>query len=153
MLQKFNNLSTQYHHRGVRGEYREEIVCGEIFDVNGLASSQCDVMIIDAERVPKMFAKTQRFVSAEGVYAVLEVKSKLDSEQLQDCLDRCRKIKALEKRAYVSEDGDIETGFHLYGNREPHFPKPFRLPLYLLSPSACNFAPHDYPLSLAVYGA
>ena len=67
MTQDFESISSQIHHSGSKGEVREEILkrflkdylpkkysvsSGEIIDIEGNVSNQCDVVIYDASNCP-----------------------------------------------------------------------------------------------------
>ncbi len=140
MLRQFETFSAQYQHRGLRGSAREdavkdflanylptnlEIAAGEIFDTKGSKSRECDVIVLDRFKVPLMFAGNKRLAPVEGIYAVMEVKSKLDSSALQDCLSKCSSIKSLVKTAYFPQTGAITDTFQAYGQEVQHFPTLF----------------------------
>jgi len=137
MLRKFQSFAAQFQHRGLRGTAREDIVSeflnaylpahiefvkGEIYDSFGMHSPQCDIIAIDRLKVPLMFGTDSRLVPIEGVYSVLEVKSNLDSKELNDCLGKCDKIKNLQKVAYIPQTGPIFGSVSAYGKILAHYP-------------------------------
>ncbi len=145
MLRQFEVFSAQYQHRGLRGSAREdavkdflvnylpsnlEIASGEIFDTRGSNPRECDVIVLDRSKVPLMFAGNKRLAPVEGVYAVMEVKSTLDSSALQDCLSKCSDIKGMEKTAYYPQTGAVLDVFHIYGQELHHFPTLFSVFAY-----------------------
>ena len=145
MLVQFDKVTAQFSHRGLRGTSREEVVseflknylpanveviAGEIFDTEGETSPECDIIVIDRMRVPLLFARNKRLVPIEGVYSVLEVKSNLDSRELNDCFRKCERVKNLEKKAFTKDTGPIIHTFSAYGRELDHFPTLFSIFAY-----------------------
>jgi hypothetical protein len=145
MLNQFKKMAGQHRHRGLRGAYREDIVRdflrdylpshveiagGEIFDVSGAISPECEAIVFDRIKVPLMFSRSRRFLPIEGVYSVVEVKSNLDSAELADCLKKCLVVKGLQKTAYIRQVGVIEHTFTVYGTAHPYFPTMFSIFAY-----------------------
>ncbi len=145
MLRQFEVFSAQYQHRGLRGSAREEVVkdflvnylpsnleiaSGEIFGTRGSNPRESDVIVLDRFKVPLMFAGNKRLVPVEGVYAVMEVKSNLDSSALRDCLSKCSDIKSMAKTAYYPQTGAVLDVFHIYGQELQHFPTLFSVFAY-----------------------
>jgi hypothetical protein len=113
MLADFEKIHSQIEHMGGRGSEREaslrqfletylpgqySITTGEIVDTNGNSSRQCDLIIYDQISCPLLLAgKDYRVIPAESVYAVIEVKSVLDSNQLERAIENIRSIKQLER--------------------------------------------------------
>ena len=58
----------------------------------------------------------------ESVYAAIEVKSKLDSRELADCLAKVQRIKALPKVAYEPQCPSMIRSSYLYGREWPYTP-------------------------------
>ena len=101
---KFDTLRDAIKHDGVVGIEGENIVSaflrdrlpaaigvttGEVIDVQGRRSKQIDVLLYDALRTPMLFTgekKDTHLVPAEGVLAVVEVKTRLRSRDLEGCL-------------------------------------------------------------------
>ncbi len=145
MLRQFEIFSAQYQHRGLRGSAREDVVSnflvnylpsnleiasGEIFDTRGSNTRECDVIILDRLKVPLMFSGNKRLTPIEGVYAVMEVKSSLDSPALRDCLSKCSDIKSMPKTAYYPQEGAVVDTFSIYGQELLHFPTLFSVFAY-----------------------
>lgn len=115
---KFDKLRDSMEHNGVVGQEGEKIVAaflrerlpssigvttGEILDVEGGRSRQLDVILYDALRTPMLFAGEEdetHVVPAEGVLAVIEVKTRLRSGDLDGCLANCRSVKQRLRTAY-----------------------------------------------------
>ncbi len=130
MACQFDFISTQYRHRGLTGSRKEEVVreflrtflpvhlevsSGELFDSSGAHSGECDVIVSDRSRVPRLLAGNNRLIPVEGAYCVLEIKTKLDRPELKDCLGKMEKAKSLSKRAFFPETGMIRNTFDAYG--------------------------------------
>ena len=85
-------------------------------------SHAMDIIIYDALRCPIFYSKpnTQTFPN-EGVYAVVEVKSMLDSRALEDDIDKLISAKRLPKFAYYEEAIKRSVG-PIYGKQWSYFP-------------------------------
>ncbi len=113
MLTDFDKIHSQIEHMGGRGGEREAnlrmfleaylprqyaIATGEIVDSKGNISRQCDLIIYDALTCPLLLAgQDYRVFPAESVYAVIEVKSVLDTVQLNSSIENIRSVKDLER--------------------------------------------------------
>ena len=76
------------------------ISSGEAFDKNGNTSKQLDIVIYDAV-FSYTIPYTENFMHfpCESVYGIVEVKSKLDKEELNKAIDNIASIKALERES------------------------------------------------------
>ena len=76
---------------------------GEIIDSAGNSSKQLDTIIFDNAKTIKLFASEDiRVVPVECVYAVIEIKSNIDSEKTIDKIfENMLSVKNLEKKAYL----------------------------------------------------
>ena len=107
-------------HGGDKGENREEILRqflkerlpqrygiakGEILDPSGVHSHSADLIIYDALNCPVLFTGKTAVLPIEGVYGIIEVKSRLSKQKL---LDACEKIEDF-KRLAPRELSIIET--------------------------------------------
>ena len=113
MLADFDGFQSQITHKGERGSERETsiklfleaylpkryaIASGEIVDSQGNTSRQCDLVIFDSQNCPLLLAgKDYRIFPAESVYAVIEVKSVLDTAQLKKAADNIFSVKNLKR--------------------------------------------------------
>lgn len=95
-------------HNGLKGALREIVVrdllepllpseyvvgSGQIISAWGQTSGQTDIVICDRRVIPPvLFDRTQGFFPVEAVIATVEVKSKLDSQELQMAHDAAVKI-------------------------------------------------------------
>ena len=92
------------------------VTTGEVVDVNGARSRQLDVILYDAARTPMLFAgpsNDTHVVPAEGVLAVIEVKTTLRSSDLQGIVKNCRSVKTLTRAAYFEQP--IQVSYRMYG--------------------------------------
>lgn len=116
----FVNNDNQLNHPGEFGQYREAICSrfleffiprklsidsGFLINTNNEVSTQCDLVIFDANHTPMIQTeKLQKFFPVETVCAVGEVKSRLTFTQLNDALIKLSKIK---KQAEYCENPSI----------------------------------------------
>jgi len=86
-------------------------------------SKQIDIVIYDKLNTPVLYAaENLRLFPIEGVYAIIEVKSKLNSASLKDAIDNIRSVKNMTKRAFIEQGGVIINNFTLHGKESEHFP-------------------------------
>lgn len=122
---KFDRLRESLEHNGVVGQEGEKIVAtflrerlpasigvttGEILDAEGGRSRQTDIILYDAARTPMLFSGEENdthVVPAEGVLAVIEVKTRLRSGDLETCLANCRSVKQRVRAAYFPEVNQV----------------------------------------------
>jgi len=114
MLQQKYAVSTSIWHRGERGRQRENglmmflqetlpaaygVATGEIMPYKGKKPSpQCDIIVYDRLRTP-VFGINQAVqqIPLEGVYAVIETKSTIDSKALSDAKRKFESIKSMPR--------------------------------------------------------
>lgn len=136
---EFDFLSSQFKNRLSAGEAREYVLkellrnylpqklgvgSGMVIDSRGAKSRQIDIVIYDALNTPVMYAADNlQIFPVECVYAVIEVKSHLNSSELKKSLVNIRTVKSMSKTAYVpDDDSDIKHPVYLYGQTLDHFP-------------------------------
>ena len=128
---EFEKAPTAVRHSGVAGQESERIVAGflrerlpdaigvttgEVIDSQGGRSRQIDVILYDALRTPMTFSgelDDTHVVPAEGVLAVVEVKTHLRSGDLGACVTNCRSVKQRVRTAYFRQP--IESRYYAYG--------------------------------------
>ena len=121
LIVRFDKVRDAIEHNGLVGQEGEKIVAaflrerlprsigvttGEVLDVEGGRSRQTDVVLYDAMRTPMLFTgeeKDTHVVPAEGVLAVIEVKTRLRSSDLEGCLANCRSVKQRVRTAYFPQ--------------------------------------------------
>jgi hypothetical protein len=75
---------------------RYEIDSGIVIDSNGATSDQIDIVIFDRQYTPTLLdQKSHRFIPAEAVYAVFEVKPKINKEYLEYAAKKAASVKQL----------------------------------------------------------
>ncbi len=101
-----------------------DVSSGIIVDSNGRVSKQIDVIIFDSLKTPIFFKnKDTQIIPVECVYAVIEVKKKIGSEdELQKIIKNMESVRSLEKKAYFSSDGAIKYTNTLYGKKWDYWP-------------------------------
>jgi hypothetical protein len=102
--------SAAIRHAGDRGENREAILRnflsdnlpkrygvtkGEVITPEGEHSFAADIIVYDALNCPVLYAGETKILPIEGVYGVIEVKSRLSKHQLVDALGKLASFKAL----------------------------------------------------------
>ena len=131
MITELRAIRASFSHNGIIGTSVEEIVskflngrlpgsaravAGQVIDHTGTRSKQMDVVIYDVSRTPMLFASTigtQNLVPAEGVIAVVEVKTKLTREELRKSATNCTSVKQLDRSAIAAPQ--VLKEFVLYG--------------------------------------
>jgi len=72
---------------------------GLIYDSNGNISNETDLLIADGLNNAPLFRESEKHLwFVEAVYAALEIKSKLNPNELDNCLDKCRRFKRMERK-------------------------------------------------------
>lgn len=139
LLTEFDFLSSQLSHNPSRGAAREFVLrellrrhlpqklavgAGLIVSSDGQRSKQIDIVIYDALNTPIMYmADELQIFPVESVYAVIEVKSRLDSKELKKSVDNIRSVKKMPKTAYIINESPIIKTVELYGEEGlDHFP-------------------------------
>lgn len=135
---EFDFLSSQFSHRPSRGFAREYVLkellrqylpqklaigSGIVISTDGSVSKQLDIVIYDATNTPIMYgAGDLQIFPVECVYAVIEVKSFLNSGELSKSIENVRSVKSMRKIAYVPQQGPIISTTNLYGEELDYFP-------------------------------
>ena len=90
---------------------------------NESPSKQIDIIIYDKLNTPTLYnAENLRIFPIEGVYAVIEVKSNLNSKTLNEAIENIRSVKRMTKKAFFEQKGAIIRTVNLYGKEQEHFP-------------------------------
>jgi hypothetical protein len=100
-------------HDGVMGEVNEQhfidvlrkylpmryaIAHGIVIDSNGATSDQIDIVIFDRQYTPTLLdQQDHRFIPAEAVYGVLEVKPTINKGYLEYAADKAKSVRDLER--------------------------------------------------------
>ena len=87
-----------------------------IFDTLGNQSKQLDIIISDRNKTPIFkIGDRNRIVPVECVYAVIEVKSFLNTAELNKIFENMSSVRELEKKAFTEEYQDAHPTVNLYG--------------------------------------
>lgn len=100
-------------HNGVMGEVNElhfievlrkylpnryGLTQGIVVDCNGATSDQIDIIIFDPQYTPTLLdQQSHRFIPAEAVYAVFEVKPTINKNYLEYAADKAASVRRLER--------------------------------------------------------
>ncbi len=77
---------------------RYDVARAQVLDSNGHVSDQIDCVVFDPQYTPTLFSDEQhRFVAAEAVYAVLEVKPGLSKETLEYAGAKAASVRRLHR--------------------------------------------------------
>lgn len=77
---------------------RYEVDSAIVIDSNGRSSDQIDVVIFDNQYTPTLLdQKNHRFVPAEAVYAVLEVKPSINRSYVEYASDKAKSVRSLHR--------------------------------------------------------
>ena len=96
---------------------------GFVVDSNGSVSRQMDVILYDHHNTPRILtsAGAQMF-PVESTYACGEIKTDMDSMQLNDSFDKCLSYKRLVRRAYFPRPQPIlSQTYKLFGQHYDHW--------------------------------
>lgn len=113
MIIDFEKKTNQLEHLGDRGVARENILKdfldqylpkkyaiskGEIVDSEGNRSKQCDLIIYDHLSCPILYvSKDSQIFPAESVYAVIQVKSVLNTHEVESSINNIKSVKMLNR--------------------------------------------------------
>lgn len=139
MRADFEAQKEQLDHRGLTGRAREATLVAEYLEkylpgtlrlrrnvelvaTDGSTSPECDIVICDAQTPPLWTAGDVEVMPIECVYAVIEVKSRLDGRELDDAWSKIRRIKAMPKAAWYPDTGVIRTTVTMYGREWRYSP-------------------------------
>lgn len=112
-VQLINNV---FHHNGLKGEGNENMLrdllkkfipkkygigSGLIIDKNGNQSRQCDIVIYDNYNYPELLSMSSvKLYPVDIVYAVVEIKTKLDSAKSKIAIENINSVLTLD---YIKE--------------------------------------------------
>ena len=134
MRRELADIRRSFKHPGIKGDGSEEILRrflkkylpkglevgkGEIIDHTGRRSKQCDVVIYNPLRAPT-FAQSDdhQVFPAEGVVAVIEVKTRLAKSDVAPIIEAMKAVKSLDRSAYISpwrESDSLNLSYNWYG--------------------------------------
>ena len=90
---------------------------GFLVDSDEKISKQLDVIIYDAFKTPILYeSENIRVIPIECAYSVIEVKSKLGENELNDIFKNMDSVRSLKRKAYYPH-GTIKDTYKLYGKK------------------------------------
>jgi len=130
MLSSFDGCDSKVPHAGEKGGIRERRVrdfltdhlprkygvgSGHIIDKCGNVSLQEDIVIFDQSNCPLLgIDRYYQIFPCETVSATVEVKSRLDSAEVTNCLEHCERLQTLDRRARGDDLGCIPNFVFAY---------------------------------------
>lgn len=130
--------SKNFNHNGEAGTSRELLVHdfltgylpshveavhnAEIVTATGETSPQCDIVLTDRGTPPFTTLNGYRIIPNECVYGVIEVKTKLDGDQVADACNKISKLRRLPKKSYRPTPGLVPRTTSAYGKVHDFFP-------------------------------
>ncbi len=96
---------------------------GFVMDSEGNISKQMDLIFFDRLNTPRIFSSAgAQIFPVESTYACGEIKTKLDSAQINDIFEKCISYKNLKRDAYYStSNAIIERSYNLFGKSYKHW--------------------------------
>lgn len=118
------NISAQIHHQGLTGTFREAalkdflssgrlpgkygIGSGEIVGPTSEISRQCDLIIYDTLNCPVLiFGDSVQVFPSEGVYGIIEVKSRLSKKKLLEGLENIAAFKKIVPEGIKFQQNEV----------------------------------------------
>jgi hypothetical protein len=89
---------------------RYEVTKAIIIDAEGSPSDEIDLVIYDRHHSPLLFEQEGfRYIPAESVYAVFEVKQELDRANVEYAMDKARSVRSLRRTSapFVNAGGQV----------------------------------------------
>ncbi len=90
---------------------RYRVANGFVVDADGRRSDQMDVIVFDRQYSPPLFmGGNVQYVPAEAVYAVFEVKQRIDNRNLRLACDKAASVRSLRRTSMVipTADGTLD---------------------------------------------
>lgn len=95
---------------------------GFVIDSKDEISKQMDIVLYDKMNTPKIYIGDQvQIFPVESTYACGEVKTKLDSRELEDVFKKCLSYKNLHREAYFPQSGIIKDTVKMFGKESEHW--------------------------------
>lgn len=95
---------------------------GLVIDSNDEISRQMDIVLYDKMNTPKIYIGDHvQIFPVEATYACGEVKTKLDSRELNDVFRKCLSYKNLHRKAYFLPKGHIKKTYNIFGKESEHW--------------------------------
>ncbi len=134
MMAEFN-ISAAFNHHGVRGDYREDALKsflengklpkqyklgnGEIISSYSQTSRQTDLIVYDNNKsIIFQASDSIQIYPIETIYGIIEVKSKLSKQKLNEGLENIKSLKQMYSPSYISKKLG-STSIVTYANTPP----------------------------------
>ncbi len=118
ILIDFDRIQPQIDHAGERGRQRELVLrcllekylpkkyslgTGQVIDIRGNISRQCDIVIFDAFNCPLLLIEDgYQLFPAEAVFGVIEVKSIFNTNTIKECVQNIQSVKSLIRKEPIA---------------------------------------------------
>ena len=126
-------INSIFQHQGVKGSGNEQILrdlttkfvaqrfgvgTGIVIDKNGKQSRQCDIVVYDTLLYPSLFTHTSAHIfPVDIVYAVVEVKTTLDSGSAKESIENINSVVALDYIKHEFWDAEGKSSHYAVGSR------------------------------------
>ena len=95
---------------------------GFVVDSISRVSRQMDIILYDKLNTPHVFASDgAQMFPVEATYACGEIKTDLNSSELEDSFKKCLSYKKLCRKAYIKQSRPITTNYTLFGCEYDHW--------------------------------
>ena len=89
---------------------------GFVVDSTNGVSRQMDIILYDRLNTPRIFASDgAQMFPVEATYACGEIKTDLNSSELEDSFKKCLSYKKLCRKAYIKQSSPITKSYTLFG--------------------------------------
>lgn len=128
----FERIRKSMPHHGVAGQEIENLlinflnehlprrfaaVSGLVIDNANSLSKQCDVLIYDAENSPVYRAgSVGQVLPSDSIASVIEVKSKLTKDELEDAAEKIASVKKLQRNPITNLDQPVNFSNFIFNN-------------------------------------
>lgn len=134
MMAEFN-ISAEFNHSGVKGDYREDALKkflengklpkqyklgnGEIISSYSQTSKQTDLIVYDNNKsIIFQASESIQIYPIETIYGVIEIKSKLSKQKLNEGLENIKSLKEMHSPSIISKKLGTSSTIS-YGNTPP----------------------------------
>ena len=95
---------------------------GFVVDSTNQVSKQMDIILYDKHNTPRIFASDgAQMFPVEATYACGEIKTVLNSKNLDDSFQKCFSYKRLCRKAYINHSNPITNSYSLFGCNHDHW--------------------------------
>ena len=95
---------------------------GFVVDSIGGISRQMDIILYGKLNTPRIFASEgAQMFPVEATYACGEIKTTLDSSELEDSFKKCSSYKKLCRKAFITQPSPITKKYSLFGTEHEHW--------------------------------